>query len=82
MKDLNSMEYYKFFKAADIDESSSTVTYVGKVHPNGNWMVQKIDTSSGTQIRYASYKNNNTYDDYTSAWTARASLDYTTLDLI
>jgi len=82
MKDLNSMEYYKFFKTADIETASATITYVGKVHPNGDWMLQKIDTTSGIQIRYASVKNNTAYTTYASAWAARASLEYTTLDLI
>jgi len=82
MKDLNSMEYHKFFKAHDIDDTTTDIVYVGKIHPNGAWLIQKIDQTSGVQIRYANYKNNTSYTDYASAWTAKASLDYVTIDLL
>jgi len=60
----------------NIDEVSSTLTYVGKEDKDGAWVIQKIDTSSGTSITYATQTNNPTYDNYSDAWTNRASLTY------
>lgn len=59
-----------------IDEASDTLTYIGKEDGNGAWLVQKIDTSSGTVFTYATVTNNPTYTTYSDAWTARASLTY------
>ena len=60
----------------DVDEASSTTTFVGKQDKDGNWLIMRIDTSSGTSIRYASSKNNPSYVDYTSAWSNRLGLTY------
>lgn len=64
------------FMAHDVDEPSSTLTYVGKVRKDGTWVIMKIDTASGTAIRYAGSKNNSSYSDYASAWNDRDSLTY------
>jgi len=61
----------------DIEETGS-VTYIGKEDPSGDWYIQKIDTSTGTQIRYATASNNGAVSDYTAAWTDRAGLTYGT----
>lgn len=82
MKDLNHLEFYKFYKTCDIDDDTTNILYVGKIHPNGDWLIQKVDQTDNIQIRYASYKNNTSYTDYASAWVARASLEYTTPDLL
>ena len=66
----------KQFGTNDIDEASSTLTYVGKEDADENWVVQQIDTSSGTAITYATETNNPTYETYASAWTDRATLTY------
>jgi len=60
----------------NIDEASSTLTYVGKEDKDGVWAIQKIDTSSGTSITYATQTNNPTYTSYSNAWTNRTSLTY------
>jgi hypothetical protein len=57
----------------DIAEPSATITYVGKEKGDGSWLLMKIDTSSGTVIRYASIVNNATVTSYAAAWTARAT---------
>lgn len=61
----------------DIEETGS-ITYIGKEDSNGDWYIQKIDTSTGTTIRYASKANNANIVDYTGAWTDRATLTYGT----
>lgn len=64
------------FGTNNIDEYDSTTTYVGKEDKDGNWVIQKIDTSSGTSITYATETNNPTYTTYSDAWTDRTSLTY------
>ena len=59
-------------------EEIGAITYIGKEDPAGSWFIQKVDTSSGTSIRYASVKNNPSTTSYTTAWTNRASLTYDT----
>jgi len=60
----------------NLDEASATVTYVGKEDADGTWIVQKIDTSSGTAITYATVTNNPSVTSYNDAWAARTSLTY------
>ncbi len=60
----------------NVDEASDTLTYVGSEDADGNWVIKKINTSSGTSITYATETNNPTYETYTSAWTDRTSLTY------
>ena len=69
-------KYLTAYSTNNIDEASSTITYIGKEDRDGNWIVMKIDTSSGTSISYATKINNSSYADYSSAWAARTSLTY------
>lgn len=64
------------FGINDVDTASATITYVGKSDKDGNWCVQKIDTSSGVAIGWASVTNNPAQITYASAWTNRATLTY------
>jgi hypothetical protein len=64
------------FSTNNIDEASATLTYIGKEDGDGAWYVQKIDTSSGTAITYATLNNNAAVTDYTTAWTNRGTLTY------
>ena len=64
------------FGINNVDTASATVTYVGKSDASGVWLVQKIDTSSGVAIGWASVTNNAGYLTYASAWAARASLTF------
>lgn len=61
----------------DIEEIGA-LTYIGKEDAGGDWYIQKIDTTSGTTIRYATAKNNANTASYSAAWTDRASLSYGT----
>lgn len=51
--------------------------YIGKVLPDGRWLLQKFGKTSGV-MTYANVSNNPSISDYSSAWTARASLNYGT----
>jgi len=60
------------------DREDGADTYIGMEDPDGSWFIQKITESSGTQIRYASIRNNASTTTYSDAWTNRASLTYDT----
>jgi len=64
------------YNTNEIEEASSTVTYFGMEDKNGNWLVKKIDTTSGAAFSYATINNNSSYATYDTAWTARNSLVY------
>lgn len=68
------------FGTNDVDEASATVTYVGKSDKDGNWLVQKINTTSGVALGWANVSNNGGYLTYSAAWAARASLTYQRFD--
>ena len=63
----------------DVDDvSEANIAYIGKEDPAGDWYIEKVDTSSGTSVRYATINNNSSYTTYSTAWTDRASLTYDT----
>jgi arabinogalactan endo-1,4-beta-galactosidase len=64
------------FESNDVDQVSSTLLYDGGEDPEGQWCIQKVDSTTGVSIRFATIKNNSTYTNYTDAWTDRASLNY------
>lgn len=64
------------YKTNDVEEASATVTYIGSEKSAAGWMVQKIDTTTDTVMRYASVVNNPAVTTYAAAWTARATLTY------
>lgn len=68
------------FATSDIDEASATVTYIGKMDADGAWMVQKIDTTSGTAFTYATVLNNPTLTTYALGWAGRATNTYGTYE--
>lgn len=57
----------------------SNPLYVGKVRSDGNWVVERYDTTDGT-YRYANHSNNQATIGYGAAWTTRASLTYSLFD--
>jgi hypothetical protein len=61
----------------DIEEVG-TLTYIGKEDSQAEWYIQKIDSASGTTIRYASIKNNVSITNYSDAWSNRNLLTYGT----
>jgi hypothetical protein len=56
-------------------EDLDPVLYVGKVNPDGAWLIIKYDDTSGV-MAYAALNTNPSVDDYAAAWSARATLVY------
>lgn len=59
----------------DIDDTG-LITYIGKETADGTWVINKLDTTSGIVVTYASIDNNPTITSYQDAWTDRATLTY------
>jgi len=64
------------FSTNDVYLASSTITYIGEETVDGEWLVNKLDTTSGLAKGYATIKNNPTYSTYSSAWNNKATLVY------
>lgn len=56
------------------------VTYIGYTANDQTWMVERIDTTAGVEVRYATLGNNPAYITYPQAWAARATMTYNTFD--
>jgi hypothetical protein len=69
------------FEVNDVASPTSVLTYAGKTDASGAWCVMKVDTTSGTSVRYATVTNNATVTSYAAAWAARATLTYDTWDV-
>ena len=63
------------YQLANYDVSGNPI-YIGKVDSTGNWMIKKIDTSSGV----ATYTKGDS--DYATGWGDKSSLTYDSLDNI
>ena len=64
------------YKVQDVDEVSN-VTYVGKLTPNGKYLIEKITDNSGDLIiQFANLSNNPTQFTYSNAWGNRITLTY------
>jgi hypothetical protein len=57
-------------------EEVGAITYIGIEDANAEWIIKKLDETSGISIRYATVSNNGGYSTYSDAWAARASLSY------
>jgi len=66
------------YKTEYVDIASATITYICAESSGAEWLAKKINTTSGTQISYATIKNNPTVLTYSAAKTARATLTYGT----
>lgn len=64
------------FNTNDIEEASSTITYIGMEDKDGAWYIKKIDTTTLNEFKHATVLNNSGYTTYTNAWTNRAILIY------
>jgi|DEB0MinimDraft_6_1074348.scaffolds.fasta_scaffold03321_4 hypothetical protein len=60
----------------DIEEASTTITYIGQEEKDGDWYLKKIDTSSAAIFSHATATNNPSVLTYSNAWTSRASITY------
>ena len=65
------------YNVNDLEEVGS-IQYLGKEDSSGDWYIQKIDSTSGKSIRYATINNNTSITSYSDAWTNRATLTYDT----
>lgn len=68
-KDLDGRMVYDplaQYKIADLDES--TTSYYGFTDPDENWYILKLTATAGRYTKGS--------EDYTTAWTNRASLNY------
>lgn len=63
------------YQPSDRDDASDP-QYFGFLKKDGSWYIQKYDVANG-QFRYA-----NGARDYTTAWTARATLTYSLFNAI
>jgi len=66
------------YKTEFVDTVSATLTYICAESSGAEWLVKKIDSTSGTSILYATIKNNPLVLTYSAAKTARATLTYGT----
>ncbi len=76
LTDISSKISDSYFTNNVDDQTTDGVIYVGKEDKDGNWLIVKMDFSSGISITGASIKNNSTYTAYADAWSARESLIY------
>ena len=53
-------------------EDVGKITYIGMEDAEGDWILQKLDQTSGIVRRFATKLNNPTITSYADAWTARA----------
>jgi len=60
----------------NFEEASATVNYLGMEDKDGVAVVEKIDTTSGVIITYATIINNPTRTTYTDLWDNRATNTY------
>jgi len=72
----NDSDLLANYQVNDVDEATSKITYVGKQRTDGEWVLQKIDETTGTVIRYANVSNNVLVTSYADAWTSRLTLTY------
>ncbi len=69
---INTEEY----GGNDYESPSDTITYIGKEDKYGNYLIIKVDTTSGISTRFATINNNALITTYEDAWTNRATLTY------
>lgn len=74
---IRSENVFANYKAHEIDEAAN-ITYVGNIHVEGRYLMQKlVDTSGDLEISYANLSNNPAQTTFSLAWTNRAILNYT-----
>lgn len=73
---IESYNLFANYKTQDVDEVLN-VTYVGKLTPNGKFLIEKITDNSGDLIiQFANLSNNPTQFTYSNAWGNRITLTY------
>lgn len=59
-----------------VDNSAGTVLYVGRENSSGSWWIMKIDSTGGFPVLTHATAKNNSYTDYSTAWTNRLTASY------
>lgn len=73
---IEGYDVFANYKTQDVDEVLN-VTYVGKLTPNGKYLIEKITDNSGDLIiQFANLSNNPTQFTYSNAWGNRITLTY------
>lgn len=67
---INTFDLYQL---NDLEDAATS--YFGLSDKDGKWLLKKFVDSAGT-MRYANESNNPTVTDYSTAWTNRATLNY------
>lgn len=75
MSALSGVSYIAFNGYAVNNIEDAVQTYIGKVKPDGTWLLQRYDSGTGA-MDYANLSTNSSVASYASAWAARASLIY------
>ena len=65
------------YVANDIEEAGN-ITYIGFENLDSDYFIQKIDSTTGKSIRFATIINNASKTSYSTAWAGRATLVYDT----
>lgn len=74
------------YATQDVDEftTGNGGYYIGKLKPDGKWLLLKVTKTSATEddyeIDYANVSNNGGYSTYAIAWANRTVISYTNLD--
>lgn len=79
--EINNYDMFANYRVHETDEDGLTL-YVGKVKAtDGAYLIEKyVETSGDYAVSYANSSNNGSHSSFSSAWAARASLSYTTID--
>ena len=65
----NALGEYQMNDKEDVDK----ITYIGMEDSTGDWIIQKLDQTSGISRRFGTKLNNPTVTSYGDAWDARAT---------
>lgn len=73
---IESYNLFANYKTQDVDEVLN-VTYIGKLTPNGKYLIERVTDNSGDLIiQFANISNNPTQFTYSNAWGNRITLTY------
>lgn len=73
---IESYNLFANYKTQDVDEVAN-ITYVGKLTPDGKYLIEKITDNSGDLlIQFANISNNQLQFTYSNAWGNRLTLTY------
>lgn len=75
MSALSGVSYIAFNGYAVNNIEDAVPTYIGKVKPDGTWLLQRYNSSTGV-MDYANLSTNSGVTSYNAAWADRAALTY------